>query len=85
MLSNSCWLNFPLFLWEGSFGIVFIQHQILIINTRSVMEPGEENLYFHIGTARDNVCRIPNAEFKFRTALSQYYSTTQFKRKVAAG
>jgi len=49
------------------------------------MKPGEENLYFQIGTARDNVSRIPNAEFKFLIALSQYYSTTQFKRKVAAG
>ena len=49
------------------------------------MEPGEENLYFHTSTARDNVSRIPNTEFRFRTALSEHYFITQFKRKVPAG
>ena len=41
-----------LVLMECFQGVVWIQHQILITATSAVMEPGEENLYFHTGTSK---------------------------------
>ena len=45
---------------EGSQRVFLIQHQILITTTRTIMDPGEENLYFHTGTSSAIVSHIPS-------------------------
>lgn len=48
-----------------------IQHQILITTTRIIMDPGEENLYFHTTTSSAIVSHIHSTQLLFTNTIQK--------------